>query len=152
MKTLLSLALVLLVGTVHAQGTQYPKAEYNLNLQGIALDGYDLVSYFQGKPVKGSSAVSLNWQGNTYYFSNAQNLQAFKQHPDQYQLAYGGWCAYAMGESGDLVEVNPLAYKIIDQTLYLFYKTDLVNTLKRWEKNEASLKQSADANWAKRNL
>jgi YHS domain-containing protein len=151
MKMLLSLVLIFVVGTATAQGTQLQKTGYNLNQQGIALDGYDLVAYFQGKPLKGLPSFSHTWQGTTFYFSSAQNLQSFKQHPDQYQVAYGGWCAYAMGESGDLVEVNPLAYKIIDQTVYLFYKTDLINTLKRWEKNESALKQSADANWAKRN-
>ncbi len=38
--------------------------------------------------------------------------------PDKYEPAYGGWCAYAMGESGEKVKIDPETFKILDgQTL-----------------------------------
>jgi hypothetical protein len=38
-----------------------------------------------------------------------------------YAPQYGGWCAFAMGNSGEKVTVNPETFKIIDSKLYLFY-------------------------------
>ena len=54
-----------------------------------------------------------------------------------------------MGASGEKVEVDPETFKIIDGKLYLFYNKIFNNTLKSWNKDEANLKQKADANWKK---
>jgi hypothetical protein len=37
----------------------------------------------------------------TYYFSSASNKSAFAKSPLSYEPQYGGWCAFAMGDSGD---------------------------------------------------
>jgi hypothetical protein len=54
-----------------------------------------------------------------------------------------------MGSAGEKVEINPETFKIIDGKLYLFYNAYFNNTLKSWNKAEASLKAKADANWKK---
>ncbi len=64
-----------------------------------------------------------------------------------YEPQYGGWCAYAMGNSGEKVEVDPETYKIVDGKLYLFYNKYFTNTLKSWNKDEAKLKSKADESW-----
>ncbi|MBA4849267.1 YHS domain-containing (seleno)protein [Emticicia sp. BO119] len=115
--------------------------------KGIALSGYDPVSYFSNKPVKGK--ISYIFNGITYKFANEPNLEAFKKTPLQYEPAYGGWCAYAMGAKGEKVEVDPENYKIIDGKVYLFYKTIFNNTLNSWNEEEARLKKQADINWIK---
>ena len=60
---------------------------------------------------------------------------------------YGGYCAYAMGFDGSLVEIDPETYKIIDGKLYLFYNAYFNNTKTKWDKDEKSLKAKADSNW-----
>lgn len=123
---------------------------YNLN-HGLAIEGYDPVSYFKGKPEKGKMNMSGTYNGVTYHFVNAANLAEFKLSPTKYEPQYGGWCAYAMGNTGEKVEVDPETYKIIDGKLYLYYNHLFNNTLKTWNKNEKQLKSQADTNWLKSN-
>lgn len=123
---------------------------YNLK-NGLAIEGYDPVSYFKNNPEKGKSSLSYLYEGVTYHFANAANLAAFKQNPAVYEPQYGGWCAYAMGSIGEKVEVDPETYKIINGKLYLFYNRLFNNTLKTWNKSEPLLKGKADVNWQKIN-
>ncbi|MDG2432017.1 YHS domain-containing (seleno)protein, partial [Flavobacterium sp.] len=83
------------------------------------------------------------------YFSSESNKQAFIKNPLAYEPQYGGWCAYAMGETGDKVAINPTTFKIVNGKLYLFYNSFLNNTLKTWNKNQADLNKKADTNWIK---
>ncbi len=122
---------------------------FNLD-KGIALSGYDPVSYFiQKKPLKGKTSLRSSYQGIEYFFSTADNLARFKQNPSQFEPQYGGWCAYAMGATGEKVEIDPETYKIIDGKLYLYYHSFLNNTLDKWNKEEKILKAKADSNWKK---
>jgi hypothetical protein len=115
----------------------------------VALEGYDPVSYFDDKPVQGKSIFTYTHKGITYRFFDAANLTKFKTSPGKYEPAYGGWCAYAMGESGEKVKVDPKTYKIADGKLYLFYNFWTTNTLEDWNKNEKKLKEAGDRNWNK---
>jgi hypothetical protein len=54
-----------------------------------------------------------------------------------------------MGNSGEKVEIDPETFKIIDGKLFLFYNAYFNNTLKTWNKSEASLRAKADVNWKK---
>jgi YHS domain-containing protein len=116
---------------------------------GIALNGYDLVSYQKDGPVLGSQMYQVTYGNTTYWFVNAENAETFKANPERYLPEYGGWCAYAMGLDGSLVEVDPETFKIIDGKLYLFYNALLNNTLKKWNKNEGELLKNANENWNK---
>jgi hypothetical protein len=78
---------------------------------------------------------------------NAANLNRFKKDPRQYEPAYGGWCAYAMGKTGEKVKIDPETYKVVNGKLYLFYNFWGNNTLEDWNKNELNLKTSADKKW-----
>ncbi|WNM20079.1 YHS domain-containing (seleno)protein [Flavobacterium capsici] len=124
-------------------------AEFNLENK-VALQGYDPVAYFTvKKAVKGKKEIAVSYEGVTYYFSNQSNKDAFLKNPANYEPQYGGWCAYAMGDSGEKVDVDPETFKIIDGKLYVFYNAFFNNTLKSWNKNEANLKKKADNNWKK---
>jgi YHS domain-containing protein len=131
-----------------AQTATVRQKEYNVK-KNIAIEGYDPVSYFKGKPLEGKSGFKITHQGVTYLFASQDNLNAFKQSPEKYEPEYGGWCAYAMGESGEKVKIDPETYKIMDGKLYLFYNFWLNNTLSEWDKAEKRLKESADKNWKK---
>lgn len=136
--------------TAFAQdATGLRKKHFNL-ANGIALKGYDPVSYFtQNKAIKGNKELAVSHQGIVYYFSAAANKDAFKLNPFKYEPEYGGWCAYAMGDNGEKVSIDPATFKILNGKLYLFYNRYFTNTLKDWNKNEAALKKNADMNWPK---
>lgn len=120
---------------------------FNLE-KGLALEGYDAVSYFNAsKPSKGKSSIQATSDGVTYYFANEKNKQAFIANPEKYKPTYGGWCAYAMGAKGEKVEVDPNTFKIVNGKLYLFYNAFFNNTLTSWNEDEAALKTKADNNW-----
>ena len=80
--------------------------------------------------------------------SQDRHLMDFEKAPLKYLPQYGGFCAYAMGKSGEKVSVNPETYLISNGKLYLFYDTLFVNTLKKWNKEgPEALQQKADDNW-----
>jgi YHS domain-containing protein len=120
---------------------------YNLE-EKLAIDGYDPVAYFsQNKAIAGNKANSYTYQGITYYFASKANQEAFEKDPARYEPQYGGWCAYAMGENGEKVAIDPQTFKVLDGKLYLFYNRFLINTLPKWNKNEPNLKKKADSHW-----
>jgi YHS domain-containing protein len=140
------MAVLFSLSISNAQATLRTK-HFNLE-KGIALQGYDAVSYFNNnKAVKGDKQFSASVEGITYYFSNVGNKELFLKSPKKYEPQYGGWCAYAMGSSGEKVEVDPETFKISNGKLYLFYHTWTNNTLNKWNKDEAGLKPMADKNW-----
>lgn len=131
-------------------GVQNLRSQHlNISESGLAIDGYDPVSYYHKGPKKGSSSVTFKFNDATYRFLSKINLERFKNDPKMYVPAYGGWCAYAMGITGEKVKVDPETYKIIDDRLYLFYNFRFNNTLKSWNKDEDNLKGQADLNWSK---
>lgn len=122
----------------------------NIDENSLAVGGYDLVSYFiQDNPQKGKESIALNWEGARYLFANQENKALFKKNPEKYLPAYGGWCAYAMVK-GKEVEINPKAFHIQQGKLYLFYKTNWVDTKTKWIKNPTAYKTQADQAWAKK--
>ena len=132
-----------------AQSAAKRASAFNLE-QGIAIKGYDAVAYFtMKKAIKGKSTLASTYQGVTYYFSSQASKEAFLKNPASYEPQYGGWCAYAMGSSGEKVEIDPETFKILDGKLYLFYNAYFNNTLKSWNKDESNLKKKADTNWKK---
>src|SRR6185295_9381169 len=119
MKTKLFLSILLssFLFTAVAQDTELRKKQYNLD-KGVGISGYDPVAYFkQNKAVKGKKDLSVFANGVTYYFSSAENKEEFKKNYSTYEPQYGGWCAYAMGNDGTKVEVDPETFKIVDGKL-----------------------------------
>ncbi|MCK6617358.1 MAG: YHS domain-containing protein [Cyclobacteriaceae bacterium] len=148
MKVSLIVLLLLTVGVGYSQSDDKRVKQFNLK-NDLAVQGYDPVSYFTGKPQQGREDIQHRYKGVTYRFISQANLEKFKADPEKYEPAYGGWCAYAMGESGEKVKIDPETFKIIDGKVYLFYNFWTNNTLTTWNKNEKQLKEAADRNWAK---
>ena len=147
--TVILLLFVFTANTFAQTNTDKRIKEFNLN-KTVALSGYDPVAYFkQNAAVEGKKEIAATVEGITYYFSTSANKDAFLKVPSFYEPQYGGWCAYAMGSSGEKVEVDPKTFKIIDNKLYLFYNAYFNNTLKSWNKDESNLKSKADMNWKK---
>lgn len=131
-----------------AQNESKRIVEYNLEKK-VAIQGYDPVAYFKGKPSKGKKEFLAIFQGVIYTFSTQANKEIFIKNPSNYEPQFGGWCAYAMGNSAEKVKIDPETFKILDGKLYLFYNAYFNNTLKYWNKDEANLKKKADVNWKK---
>lgn len=148
-KTSIILVVLLFSITTFAQNSAKRVKEFNLENK-VAIQGYDPVAYFtQKKAVKGKSSFTTTYEGVIYNFSSQANKDLFLKKPSSYEPQYGGWCAFAMGDYGEKVEINPETFKIIDGKLYLYYNAFFNNTLKSWNKDETNLKKKADSNWKK---
>jgi YHS domain-containing protein len=147
MKTIFSILLVtVFFAQAYAQSDGLRKEHFNIK-KNVAIEGYDPVSYFNGKPLEGDPEIKLNYKSVTYQFASKSNLEKFKQSPEKYEPAYGGWCAYAMGDTGEKVKIDPETFTVMDGKVYLFYNFWGNNTLEDWKKNEKKLKEKADLNW-----
>ncbi|MBP0002079.1 MAG: YHS domain-containing protein [Cyanobacteria bacterium SID2] len=123
----------------------------NVNEDGIALQGYDPVSYFTGEPTQGNSEIASTYDGATYYFASESHKAQFDADPAKYAPQYGGFCAVAVSE-GKTFPIDPQTYKVTDDKLYLFYNGELGNTKPQWEADEATRRANADAHWEKGDL
>lgn len=155
MKKLLLVVTIIIHGFAIAQ-TSTPETKlrakhFNIDKSGIAIQGYDPVYYFLGSAKIGSSNYMFKYNGVTYQFVSNKNMELFKASPNRYEPMYGGWCAYAMGATGEKVEVDPETFKVLNGKLYLFYNAFFTNTLPKWNKDEINLNKKADENWLKTN-
>ena len=142
----IALILFFLAGFSFGQSDDLRKKSYNLK-GDVALDGFDPTSYFDNSPVKGNAKLRLLYKGVIYQFASQTNLNKFRSTPDKFEPAYGGWCAFAMGETGEKVKIDPETYLLLDGKLYLFYNFWGNNTLNDWKKNQTKLKEEADRHW-----
>ena len=143
------LAFILLLSSfVFAQNTAIDRTKHFNLEKGIAIQGYDPVAYFSNKALKGDKKYTAKYMGVVYYFSSETNKNNFLKNPSKYEPQYGGWCAFAMGDYGKKVEIDPETFKIVDGRLYLFYNAYFNNTLKSWNKDEKNLKAKKKKNWS----
>lgn len=148
MRSILFIILYLIAFEISAQPEKLRKTHFNLE-NTLAIDGYDPVAYFnKSKALEGKKEFALTYLGIPYYFSSSENRDLFNSNPGKYEPQYGGWCAFAMGNSGEKVEVNPETFKVLNGKLYLFYNKFFNNTLNSWNKNEGGLTMQADEHWS----
>jgi YHS domain-containing protein len=144
------LPILLLSQSICYSQTEKIKKHYNISKQSLAIEGYDPVAYFtNNEAIKGLKENMVSYQGINYLFSSITNKELFKINASKYIPQYGGWCAFAMGSTGEKVEIDPETFKVKDGKLYLFYHSWTNNTLTKWNKDEANLKMKADINWSK---
>ena len=56
----------------------------DINGDGVALDGIDPVTKLEDNPERGKSHISFSIGKTTYYFANEENLEKFKNNPEDY--------------------------------------------------------------------
>jgi len=118
----------------------------NVDSKGVALKGYDPVSYFSsGGPATGKSGYTATHDGATYWFANAENRDIFKANPSKYSPAYGGFCAMGIALEKKL-DVNPQLWRIVDGKLYLNIHKE---AQARWLEDTKGNISQADKIWAK---
>ena len=92
-------------------------------LTGVAIDGYDPVSYFiEVEPQIGKPDFEYVWQGVSWYFETAANRDIFIRSPSVYAPQYGGHCLMSLSR-GYLSDGKPRLYAIEALKLYFFYST-----------------------------
>lgn len=91
----------------------------NKDADGLALKGYDPVSYFKGdKPMMGMAEYESEYHGATYRFVSAEHKEMFDQDPAKYAPQFGGYCGYGVSV-GKLLDIDPMAYAVVDGRLIL---------------------------------
>ena len=102
------------------------KAAVNQTFFGnVAISGTDPVAYFtEGKAVEGRSEFSHEWDGANWHFKSAENRDAFAKSPETYAPQFGGYCAWAVSQ-GYTATIDPAAWSIVDEKLYLNYSKDV---------------------------
>ncbi|WP_295233381.1 YHS domain-containing (seleno)protein [Sediminibacterium sp.] len=129
------LPILLLSQSICYSQTEKIKKHYNISKQSLAIEGYDPVAYFtNNEAIKGLKENMVSYQGINYLFSSITNKELFKINASKYIPQYGGWCAFAMGSTGEKVEIDPETFKVKDGKLYLFYHSWTNNTLTKGNK------------------
>jgi YHS domain-containing protein len=112
--------------------------------KGVALEGYDPISYFvNGKPSKGDSKIEATYEGALYHFVSQEHREMFEKNPSKFVAAYGGFCGYA-ASIGKVRPADPLLWSIVDGRLIVQHTKGAVGL---WEKDVAGNKSKADKNW-----
>lgn len=144
MKNWILLFLLILGVSGYAQSIDYNTKK------GFAANGYDVVSYFDGKALEGKTDLTAVYDEVEYKFSSVDNLKKFKKNPEAFLPQYGGYCAYAVAVNGKKVNIDPETFEIREGKLYLFYNQGKNNTLQFWlNESPNQLKDQADKNWEK---
>ena len=109
----------------------------------VAVGGYDVVSFYSGKPIEGQKDIVYSHLGADWRFSNQANLDLFKTNPDAFIPQYGGYCAWAVA-NGKLAKGSPKNWHVRDGKLYLNFNARIQD---RWERNIPGFIASADQAW-----
>lgn len=111
---------------------------------GVALGGYDVVSYWQPQGVQpGDAASAVEYQGLTYRFANEANRAAFQQDAERYLPTYQGWCSTNLAH-GRLACPDYANYQIEDGRLVLFEQIGFSNGRDVWNADPDNLRARAD--------
>jgi YHS domain-containing protein len=111
----------------------------------LAIEGYDPVAYFLlNNPVKGSESITHDWLGKQWLFVSNEHKELFIADPITYMPNYGGYCSYDPVARGHDHEVDPTAWRIVDNELYLFFsETEASHAMptEKWKKVKAGLSE-----------
>lgn len=139
MRMSLMLAALLVAGPAGAAAQAV-----NVNKDGVAVDGYDVVAYVTaGAPTRGVAEHSATHEGATYRFASREHRDRFVAEPERWLPQYGGYCAFGVSR-GYKVKVDPEAFTVVNGRLYLNYDKSV---RKEWLKDTEAYIRKADANW-----
>ncbi len=146
-----SLALTALAMTLALTAPAFAADEINVS-KGIsaagaplAVHGVDLVALVNdGNPVEGFAAHTATYDGASYYFTSAANLEAFEANPAAYLPQHGGYCSFGVSV-GKKFDGDPDQYLVADGKLFLFLNAD---TRASFLKDVTGTAKTADDQWA----
>jgi YHS domain-containing protein len=119
-------------------------ASVNVSSAQIALKSHDAVAYFtEGKPVLGSEKYWVEYEGATYRFASAENLETFQASPAKFVPQHGGYCRMGVA-LGKKLDGDPNLFRI-DNGKLSFYSYPAA--LKGFSADVEGNGAKADANW-----
>jgi YHS domain-containing protein len=140
-------ALMALASTAAFAGPQY------VDKTGLAVSGYDVVSYFdiaqsnvgspQQSPLPGNASITADYNGATFAFATEANRDRFVADPAAFAPQFDGHCAYGVAKGGK-VPGNPTLWRIVDGKLYLNITKKVVGF---WEEDIPGNITLASGNW-----
>lgn len=111
---------------------------------GIAIGGYDPVAYFaQHEARKGVRLYELALNNSYWRFANEGNMLAFRDAPNIYAPAYGGYGVLSIA-SGRLTPGNPEIWAIYKDRLFFFFTTA---ERRQWLSDPEGYILQADVRW-----
>ena len=128
---------------VPIQATAQKPEIYTSWRQDFAVEGYDVVSFHAGKPVKGRSDYVTRYKNAVWRFDTQANLDLFLMNPEAFEPQYGGYCAWAIANK-KLAPGKAEHWHIEDGKLYLNYSK---RVKKRWDARREEFIVEADGYW-----
>ncbi len=122
MKALFSLALLIFLLVAPAVAVQERAPLRSLAADGLALGGFDPLSYFPAggmAAAAGNSKFEFTFKTARYRFANAEHMTWFKSETARYEPAYGGFDAASIAR-GERKSANPQCFKLVGARLFLF--------------------------------
>jgi YHS domain-containing protein len=121
-----------------------PDAVHTNWRNNTAADGYDVVTFFSGKPQLGKTEFSTFYEGVDWVFFNQANKDLFLTNPELFSPQFGGYCAWAVAK-GKLAPGSPNHWHVEDGRLYFNYNARIK---RRWDKKRPKFIQNADERWS----
>lgn len=113
------------------------------NQLGVAIGGYDAVSYRSGEPARGEARFNHFHNGAIWYFASEANRNAFRADPARYAPQYDGYCSWAASQ-GYKAPGDPTVYDLVDGKLFLQVHP---RAQELWQGDVPANIASADENW-----
>jgi len=137
---ILSVVIALIANTSSASmGMKTSDSQY-------VIEGYDVVSYFRDSgPLPGNTKFRAEHDNQTLLFSSIENLNDFKDSPDEYMPAFNGNCAYGIA-FGMVSMSDPKIFDIVEGKLYLQLNAGVRN---RWNRRPDGHIAKANRVWGK---
>jgi YHS domain-containing protein len=113
-------------------------------VDGVALGGYDALSYHDGAPARGSAAHATTWHGATWQFTSAAHAEQFAANPERYAPAFGGFCSFAVSR-GFTASTDPTAWHIDEDGQLYVFDSDAMKA--DWMDDLAANRTLSEENW-----
>ena len=123
-----------------------PKVDpFSRDAHGVALTGYDVISYLEKRAERGTRENSASYGGVTWWFTSEEHRRIFAAEAERFVPEYGGFCAYSVGR-GAAATADPRVYAVTGGKLYLFFDPAVKAA---WEQEQRISTANADRNWPK---
>jgi len=97
----------------------------NVDEKGVALRGYDPVTYFvEKKAVKGQEEFNFSWNNAQWHFASVENRDKFAEDPEKYAPANGGFCTFGIVLAKKL-DGDPEVWSLLSDRLYVFLNEEV---------------------------
>lgn len=137
-------AILLGLASTAAAAAPASAPSVSVSEEGLAIRGYDAVSYFSdGGPVTGSTAFEYRWNGAIWRFASANARDRFAADPAAFAPQFGGYCAWAVSQNY-IAPGDPKVWRIVDGRLYLNYN---LRAKELWEADLSASIERGEENW-----